>query len=277
MITTTTSRQYPRWPLLLIAAPAGVATWSGWVGLGEATGFGKVSLLPGIWDNLKVNTAITLPIGVEAYAAYAIGAALSSANLTPKTRRFAGWSGGAALALGMIGQAAFHVLAATTEEGRQLRAPIGVTIMVSCLPVLILGMAAALSHMLHRDVREPLTNSESPLVAQDVRPLTNPLTSGGDAALTSGPSRSARQALTSGGRQAPTKTPPRKGGNGRVSDEQWLTRIADEIAPAYEAANDGDRLSVNHLTENHDIGWPRAKRLIAQHYGDEPPLHAVGE
>ena len=53
-----------RWPLLLIGASAGTATWSGWVGLGELTGFGVVHPLPGIWDDLTLNTAITLPSSV---------------------------------------------------------------------------------------------------------------------------------------------------------------------------------------------------------------------
>ena len=46
----TGPRQLPRWPLFLIAAPAAVAVWSGWVGLGEMCGFGPVDLLPGIGD-----------------------------------------------------------------------------------------------------------------------------------------------------------------------------------------------------------------------------------
>ena len=65
-------RTYP-WPLLLIAAPAAVAIWSGWVGLGGMCGFGLVYPLPGIVPWLHVNTAITLPVGVEAYGAYALG------------------------------------------------------------------------------------------------------------------------------------------------------------------------------------------------------------
>ncbi|HEX5543039.1 MAG TPA: ABC transporter permease, partial [Micromonospora sp.] len=36
------------WPVLLLALPAFVAVWSGWVGLGRLTGFGMVDLLPGI-------------------------------------------------------------------------------------------------------------------------------------------------------------------------------------------------------------------------------------
>jgi hypothetical protein len=60
------------WPLLPVAAPAAVAVWSGWVGIGEKTGFGIVRPLPGIMDSLRINTAVTLPLGVEAYAAFAL-------------------------------------------------------------------------------------------------------------------------------------------------------------------------------------------------------------
>jgi hypothetical protein len=62
------------WPLLLLAAPAAVAVWSGWIGIGDMTGFGEMHPLPGIWDSLHINTAVTLPIGVEAYAAFALRA-----------------------------------------------------------------------------------------------------------------------------------------------------------------------------------------------------------
>ena len=42
------ARPLPRWPLFLIAAPAAVAVWSGWVGLGALCGFGVIHPLPGI-------------------------------------------------------------------------------------------------------------------------------------------------------------------------------------------------------------------------------------
>jgi hypothetical protein len=81
------------WPLLLLALPAAVAMWSGWVGIGRMAGFGLVRPLPGIWDSLQVNTAVTLPVGVEAYAAFALRAWLSaSPALSARTRRFARWS-----------------------------------------------------------------------------------------------------------------------------------------------------------------------------------------
>jgi hypothetical protein len=44
--------------------------------------------LPGIWDQFRLNTAITLPIGVETYAAYALRVWLSGTVPAP-ARRFA--------------------------------------------------------------------------------------------------------------------------------------------------------------------------------------------
>jgi hypothetical protein len=60
-----------RWPLLLIALPAFVAIWGGWVGLGRMPGFGPVEPLPGI-SAFTTDLAITLPVGVEVYSASAL-------------------------------------------------------------------------------------------------------------------------------------------------------------------------------------------------------------
>jgi hypothetical protein len=138
-----------RWPLFLIAAPAAVAIWSGWVGLGELCGFGPVRVLPGISD-LTINTAITLPIGVEAYAAYALGAWMSPSS-PPQARRFARWSALGALAYGMAGQIIYHLLAASHAAA----APWPVVVVVSCMPVAVLGLAAALTHLLRLPAAEP--------------------------------------------------------------------------------------------------------------------------
>jgi hypothetical protein len=62
------TRTVRSWPLLVLAAPAAAEVWSGWVGIAQKTGFGLVSPLPGIWPSLHLDTAITLPVGVEAYA-----------------------------------------------------------------------------------------------------------------------------------------------------------------------------------------------------------------
>ena len=139
------------WPLLVLAAPAAVAVWSGWVGIGQMTGFGEIRPLPGIWDSLHVDTAVTLPIGVEAYAAFALRAWLTrNSAVSDQTRRFARWSAIAALVLGMAGQVTYHLL---TQAG-VTRAPWEVTTVVSCLPVAVLGMGSALAHLLRSDEAE---------------------------------------------------------------------------------------------------------------------------
>jgi hypothetical protein len=139
----TGERGMPRWPLLLIAAPAAVAVWSGWVGLGGMCGFGVVHPLPGIVSGLQLDTAITLPVGVEAYGAYALGAWLTPG--TPeRARSFARRSAVGALALGMLGQVVYHLLAAAGAA----RAPWPVVVLVSCIPVITLGFGAALTHLL---------------------------------------------------------------------------------------------------------------------------------
>ncbi|HEX6498795.1 MAG TPA: ABC transporter permease, partial [Micromonosporaceae bacterium] len=90
------------WPLVLLALPAFVAVWSGWVGLGSLTGFGVVHPLPGIADGFAINSAITLPVGVETYAAFALRVWISGA--VPATaRRFAKASAIGSLALGALG------------------------------------------------------------------------------------------------------------------------------------------------------------------------------
>jgi hypothetical protein len=142
------ARPLRSWPLLVLALPAAVAVWSGWVGIGRLTGFGEVHPLPGIWDSLHLDTAVTLPVGVEAYAAYALHAWLSSSTaVSPRTRRFARWSAIGSLVLGMAGQVAYHLL----TQAHSRHAPWGITTAVSCLPVLVLGMGAALAHMIRAD------------------------------------------------------------------------------------------------------------------------------
>jgi hypothetical protein len=145
--TVPTRRRPVRvWPVALLALPAFVAIWSGWVGLGELTGFGVVHPLPGIVDGFRLNTAITLPVGVEAYAAYALRVWLSGA-VPPRARRFARTSAIASLILGALGQVAYHLLAAAGVTG----APWWITTLVACFPVSVLGMGAALAHL----IREP--------------------------------------------------------------------------------------------------------------------------
>ena len=134
-------------PVLLIAAPAAVAIWSGWIGLGQKCGFGLVHPLPGIVPGFKLDTSITLPVGVEAYGATALGAWLRESGVPDSARNFAKLSAIGSLALGMLGQVAYHLLAAAHAA----RAPWLVVVLVSCMPVVTLGFATALTHKLHGD------------------------------------------------------------------------------------------------------------------------------
>ncbi len=167
----TTDRPARTWPLLLLALPAFVAIWSGWVGIGERTGFGVVQPFPGIpWlDEVTLNTAITLPIGMEAYAAYALRVWLAG-TANDRARTFARWSAIGALTLGSAGQAAYHLMVA---EGIK-QAPWQITTLVSCLPVAVLGMGVALAHLQSAEetpqtsaptVEQPAVGAESPTLA----------------------------------------------------------------------------------------------------------------
>jgi hypothetical protein len=150
-----------RWPLFLIASPAAVAIWSGWVGLGGLCGFGPIHPLPGIADGFTINTAITLPIGVEAYGAYALRAWLTP-GAPDRAQQFAKRSALGALALGMCGQVIYHLLAAA----HAIRAPWPVVMVVSCIPVITLGFGAALTHLLRPEgegsVRDQQDRTEVP-------------------------------------------------------------------------------------------------------------------
>jgi len=133
------------WPLYLLLLSALVAIWSGWVGLGELAGFGTVNLLPGIGDGLTVNTVITLPIGMEAYAGYALYVWLSG-KAAKEALSFAKWSAFAALATGAFGQVAYHLLSAAGVT----EAPWWITSFVSTIPVAVVGMAAGLAHIANK-------------------------------------------------------------------------------------------------------------------------------
>jgi len=133
-----------RWVLLPMAVSAFVAIWSGWVGLGGMTGFGIVHPLPGIADGFQLNTAITLPLGVEAYAAYALRVWLARIG-TSRAQRFAKWSALGSLLLGSAGQVAYHLMSAMGIT----TAPWPITTCVACLPVVVLGLGAALAHLQH--------------------------------------------------------------------------------------------------------------------------------
>src|SRR5690554_4075490 len=131
--------------ILAISLSAFTAVRGGWVGLGGMAGFGRVNLLPGFVADggwATIDLAITLPIGIEAYAASALYVAVAGL-VRGGGRWFAGSSAGLSLALGAFGQAAYHVLDA---QGRTA-APEWIVVFVSVLPVVVLGMAGVLLHL----------------------------------------------------------------------------------------------------------------------------------
>lgn len=149
VVASSVRRPVVTWPAWLVASPAFVAIWAGWVGIGKLTGFGKVNLLPGFGGGWVIDTAITLPVGVEAYAGYAFYVALHRAA-PRRARKFAAWSALTAVLLGMGGQTAYHLMAA---DGLR-EAPWWITTIVSCLPVAVWGLAAALVHMVRAGEKE---------------------------------------------------------------------------------------------------------------------------
>lgn len=145
---TSTPARAPRpWPLALIGLAAAVAVWSGWVGLGEMAGFGPINLLPGIGTGFTVNTAVVLPISVEAYAAYALRVWLSTSRHSARTIQFAKTSTITSLVVGGLAQVVYHLLAAAGWG----EAPWPVTMLVSLVPVLVLGLASALAKLVAND------------------------------------------------------------------------------------------------------------------------------
>jgi len=221
------------WPLLILALPAAVAVWSGWVGIGQLTGFGQVHPLPGIWDSLHLDTAVTLPVGVEAYAAYALRAWLSaSTTVSARTRRFARRSATGSLLLGMAGQITYHLLA----QAHAARAPWGITTAVSCLPVLVLGMGAALAHLLRADSCHLQDHAPSP-------PPGQPSHHGDHAAAAIRPARLAEAAaaaalLSTAGTRVSRRTLRTAGVHGSNTDLGALARILNSPPPNGTAPGD---------------------------------------
>jgi DNA-binding CsgD family transcriptional regulator len=203
------------WPVLLLAAPAFVAIWSGWVGLGRLTGFGPVELLPGIWDAARINSAITLPVGMETYAAYALHVMLST-RASNRARTFARWSAIGSLVLGAAGQVAYHLMSAAGLR----QAPWQITALVACLPVAVLGMGAALAHLVRdghdSNIGDLAASSPTPRAVEEPAPSgSSPSAGTADAAPADAPKSAPRKA--SRARTAPTGTTTGRGTAAKVT------------------------------------------------------------
>ena len=136
-----------RWALILMGVAAGFSVWSGWVGLGEMSGYGPVRPLPGIWDSLTINSAIVLPISVEAYGTYALRIWLTRVTSRKSVRVYACVSAFASLVVGGAAQVAYHLLTAYGHT----RAPWQVVTAVALVPVAVLALASILAYLVHVD------------------------------------------------------------------------------------------------------------------------------
>ncbi len=236
--TGSRNRGYP-WPLLFIAAPAAVAIWSGWVGLGSMCGFGPVNLLPGIGSGFHLNTAITLPVGIESYGAYALYAWLALKGASGRTRTFARKSAVGALLLGCLGQVAYHLLAAA----HWAEAPWLVTVAVACLPVVTLYFAAPLTPLILADRRAEAEAAEQAVKAAAeaeraraeraaARAETGPRKPTG----TAGPNRKRKAAGTAARKQLPATPEPAAEETVDIDAE---ARILQLVAEGHSASKAG--------------------------------------
>lgn len=262
------------WLLLLIAAPAAVEVWSGWIGLGALCGFGEIHPLPGIWDSLRINTDITLPIGMEAYAGYGLYAWLAS-NAGESVRTFARRSAIGALILSCVGQVAYHLLAA----GHYVHAPSPVVVLVACLPVAVLAFAAALTHLMHADARarERAVTEAAERAAARAAAKTGNATQRPPAAppapAEAVPGTPAPAAPETDTAAAVTEDAPRK-----RTDEEWLA----EVRKLY--ASQGDDLSVRKLMPQlkllgggSGIAIAKATEMLRRVKAESGPVEAAEE
>ncbi len=114
-------RSVRSWPLLVLAAPG---CGGSVVRVGQDRAEDRVR--PGrsavaIWPALHMDTAITLPVGVEAYALRAWLA--RDQGLSTRTRQFAKLSAIFSFALGMAGQLAYHLMAQAGMARAPWRSP----------------------------------------------------------------------------------------------------------------------------------------------------------
>lgn len=154
---------------LVVALPAAVTVWSGWIGLGTLCGFGLVHPLPGLAPHFQVDTTLTLPIGIEAFGGMALGVS-SDPCVSAEAQQFGRRSGWGALALGCLGQIAYHLLTAQHAT----HAPWLVVVFVSCLPVLTLGLTVHLVQLVRAGHKQDSTEDTEEDIPAD--------TGGGDQA-----------------------------------------------------------------------------------------------
>ena len=119
----------------------------------------------------------------------------------------------------MAGQVAFHLM----DQDQVTRAPWAITTLVSCLPVLVLGMGTALAHMLREDAAAAVrAQTDGPVPTTRARPGDRPSNKSGDQPDHSLPDRAAAENRPPG----QTAALPLRDGHG----------VAEYRAPAGRAA-----------------------------------------
>jgi hypothetical protein len=235
-----------------------------------------VSLLPGIWPSLQLDTAVTLPVGVECYAAYALRAWLATDHaISDRTRRFARRSAIFSFALGMAGQVAFHLM----DQDQVTRAPWAITTLVSCLPVLVLGMGTALAHMLREDAAAAdgaQTDALGP--TNRVRFADHPAEQSGDQPDQNRPDRTATEDRP----PDRTKTSPRHDGHAETEfpappDPQAAEPVTNHARDiARELARAGQRISRRALRSRGVKGSNEALNALAVRLSAELAIDTAG-
>jgi Winged helix-turn-helix DNA-binding len=154
----TGHHQVRRWPLFLIAPGCGRRL----VGVGRAGRAVRVRHCPAAARDRRRapcqhgDHAADRGGGVRGVRARRVA---GSPRGAARARTFAKRSAIGALALGMAGQVIYHVLAAS----HAVRAPVPVVVLVSCLPVVTLGLGVSLAHLL----REPVSAKPAPGASAD--------------------------------------------------------------------------------------------------------------
>lgn len=142
-MTSTRGRKRDHlWVIGIIAGSAAVEVLVSWLGLGSVAGFPHLDL----FGLASIPTSWTLAVGLEAYAGYGLWVWLAGAP-GPRSRSFAMWSSIAAITLSLIAQAAYHVM---LDSGSR-HVPAWLAAFAGVLPVVVLGLAAFLAHLMHAD------------------------------------------------------------------------------------------------------------------------------
>lgn len=160
----------------------------------------------------------------------------------------------------MAGQVAYHLL----TEAHVTRAPWQVTTLVSCLPVLVLGMGTALAHLLRADASTAAQADQAPgygpETIQNVTVVPGPWSGdhadhdhgrtsgrGPMAGKVPGPSSGARGAGGSTVRQGPAPRPGPGAANRCAAHQAVSMRLAEAHAAAARLVTSGKRVSRRSL------------------------------